>query len=84
VTAGTTYTVTVGAGAPAVNENSAPYDGSNGFNSEFSTIISTGGGGGGTTNVGSNGGSGGGGGRVGTFFNWRLRRHAPYKPITRK
>jgi hypothetical protein len=52
-------TVTVGAGgAGAASE----VDGSNGSNSVFDSITSTGGGGGGTNNTGVAGGSGGGGG----------------------
>jgi len=57
LTAGTAYTVTVGAGGAV---------GGNGYNSAFSTITSTGGGaGGGTASDGSSGGSGGGGGTQG-------------------
>ena len=64
LTAGTSYTVTVGAGGVA----STGLTGGAGSNSVFSTITSTGGGGGGGANGGSNtpgqtGGSGGGGNR---------------------
>ena len=63
VTAGVTYTITVGNGGAAGNQVS----GSDGSDSSIagtglSTITSTGGGGGGTDAVGKNGGSGGGGG----------------------
>jgi hypothetical protein len=69
VTAGTSYTVTVGAGGAAPGTGSGTYkSGANGLNSVFSTITSTGGGGGGGADgangngSGSAGGSGGGGG----------------------
>jgi len=59
---GTSYTVTVGAGGNGTASSAAV--GSNGSNSVFSTITSTGGGGGGSNSPsgGSSGGSGGGGG----------------------
>jgi len=62
--AATGYPITVGGGGPAPNNPSGPNAPSNGSNSIFSTIISTGGGAGastGPTNGGQNGGSGGGG-----------------------
>jgi hypothetical protein len=49
VTAGTTYTVTVGAGGPGSLD--AAVQGSDGNPSEFNTITSTGGGGGGATSA---------------------------------
>ena len=64
----TTYTVTVGAGGAggATGQGGATGDGTNGSDSVFSTITSTGGGGGGAAGVsnraGKTGGSGGGGG----------------------
>ena len=59
VSAGTAYTVTIG----AFGAGSGSTSGEDGSNSVFSSITSTGGGGGGTFNaVGRNGGSGGGGG----------------------
>jgi hypothetical protein len=65
VTAGDTYTVTVGAGGAAAT---VLEKGISGSNSLFSTITSAGGGGGGGSaapnNTGINGGSGGGGGGV--------------------
>jgi hypothetical protein len=65
VTANTTYSITVGAGAAAPTgsaESGASGQGVNGSNSVFSTITATGGGGGGRQNAdGSSGGSGGGG-----------------------
>jgi len=64
LTAGTNYTVTVGAGAPMANQLA-----SSGSNSTFSTIISAGGGGGfsgGSSQAAQSGGSGGGGGRDST------------------
>jgi hypothetical protein len=62
VTAGDTYTVTVGAGGPGSLD--AAVQGSDGNPSEFNTITSTGGGGGGATSASStkNGRSGGSGG----------------------
>lgn len=60
VTAGTQYTITVGDSAGAGGTN-VTVSGSNGSNSVFDTVTSTGGGGGG--GAGGNGGSGGGGGR---------------------
>ena len=72
VVSGTAYTVTVGAGGSAGN-NASGSRGTNGSNSVFSTITSTGGGTSGSANVtqgvvdGSTGGSGGGaGGATGT------------------
>lgn len=61
LSAGTSYTVTVGAGGTAGNSGASP-QGGNGGNSVFSTITSTGGGGGGGNDIdtGLNGGSGGG------------------------
>jgi hypothetical protein len=59
VTAGTTYTVTVGAGGPGLTIPASPQYASNGGNSSFSTITSAGGGGGG--DPAQAGGSGGGG-----------------------
>ncbi|CAB4167607.1 hypothetical protein UFOVP1666_76 [uncultured Caudovirales phage] len=60
VTAGLTYSVTVGAGGAAATGRSA--NGSNGGNSSFNVITAFGGGGGGSEyKVGSVGGSGGGG-----------------------
>jgi len=68
LTAGTTYTVTVGAGGTGASGQ----DGNNGANSVFATITSIGGGGGGQIgNDGKAGGSGGGGGgddRAGATF----------------
>jgi hypothetical protein len=62
LSSGTTYTVTVGAGGPGSGEWQTR--GSNGDDSVFSSVTSTGGGGGGSWNVGSglDGGSGGSGG----------------------
>ena len=67
----TTYTVTVGAGGAggATGQSGATGDGTNGGDSIFSTITSTGGGGGGAGGAarsGKTGGSGGGGGHNGT------------------
>ncbi|KKU54035.1 MAG: hypothetical protein UX77_C0034G0003, partial [Parcubacteria group bacterium GW2011_GWA1_47_11] len=65
VTAGTSYTVTVGGGGTA--GTGANVNGGNGGDSVFSTITSTGGGGGGNlNNSGNSGGSGGGAGRAGS------------------
>lgn len=67
LTASTSYTVTIGAGG-AAGPTTSPYEGTNGSNSIFSTVTSTGGGlGGGGTSAGGDrngatGGSGGGGG----------------------
>jgi hypothetical protein len=60
ITAGTSYTVTVGTGGAAGAQQA---NGSQGTNSVFSSITSIGGGGGGagTSGAGGNGGSGGGG-----------------------
>ena len=61
VTAGNTYTVTVGAGGTAGTAYAPATRGGSGANSTFSTITSNGGGGGGTrdgTIAGANGGSG--------------------------
>jgi len=62
LTSGTTYTVTVGAGG--ANGGGSDVQGSNGSNSVFGSITSTGGGagGGGGSSPGFNGGSGGSGG----------------------
>ena len=69
----TSYSVTIGNGGASVNCNcngssGTGYQGNNGGNSQFGTMIAQGGGGGGMFNIdisttsGSNGGSGGGGG----------------------
>ena len=65
------YTVTVGAGGAGAPSNSSYLRGSNGSNSVFSSITSTGGGGGGSSQQGpqtggASGGSGGGGSNVGS------------------
>ena len=67
VTAGTDYTITVGAGGPGSANRNQAASVQNGSNSVFSTITATGGGGGGnvtsgaTFQPGESGGSGGGG-----------------------
>ncbi len=68
VTAGNTYTVTVGAGGSGGSGASSSNQGGDGTNSVFDTITSAGGGGGGNGAVnGRNGGSGGGGGGYTAF-----------------
>jgi hypothetical protein len=64
VSSGASYTVTVGAGGPGNTDAGTATAGTNGYDSVFSTVTSTGGGAGGgnTFNAVSNGGSGGGGG----------------------
>ena len=64
VTAGTSYTVTVGAGGPNAG-SSGGQAGSPGSNSVFSSITSNGGGGGGGINSGQGGNGGSGGGTYG-------------------
>jgi len=59
----TGYTVTVGAGGAGGEDDTIPYSGSNGTDSVFSSITSTGGGGGALSSTAASGGSGGGGGR---------------------
>ena len=63
VSAGTTYTVTVGSGgAGGTSSSGSSTSGSQGSNSEFSTITSAGGGFGAGSSMGTAGGSGGSGG----------------------
>ena len=65
VTAGNTYTITVGAGGAARGASPSYFIGDPGSASQFSDIVSAGGGGGGaipSNGVGLSGGSGGGGG----------------------